>query len=239
MKKFHLHLIFIFLISFTIVNCFPCPTECICKSIDIGEDFSRMSYIINCTNVILNDNKLIYNAEPWTIIEDKNLDDKDDEVQNDYSISIDLSNSSTLKQFHNKTIQLNGFSFTIHSLSLTNQSKNFSIQTNAFNSTLYEKLKILNLSSCCQQIPNQCPQLLQPLKNLEILDLSGSDLYKTCLNTPGIIFCVIYYKTIIIHLIRYDNRKEKINTDLIGTDEHEKQIFITFFSYAIYLYDET
>jgi hypothetical protein len=145
-----------------------------------------MSYIIDCKNVLLNDNKLIYNAQSWSIFEDKIVDDQDDDTINDYIISIDLSNSLSLKEFTNKTIQLTGFSFLIQSLSLTNQSKNFFLQSNSFNSILYQNLKILNLSSCCQQVPNQCPQLFSPLNKLEVLDLSGSDMYKSCLNTPGI-----------------------------------------------------
>ena len=49
----------------------------------------------------------------------------DDDISNDYSISIDLSNSLLLKQFNNKTIQLTGFYFSIQSLSLASQSKYF------------------------------------------------------------------------------------------------------------------
>ncbi|CAF0757645.1 unnamed protein product [Adineta steineri] len=143
-----------------------------------------MTYTIDCSNVVLNDNKLIYHAQPWTILEDK-IDD--DETINDYTISIDLSNSSSFKQFNNKTIQLTGFSFSIHSLSLTNQPKQFQLDSNAFNSLLYQNLQILNLSSCCQQIPVQCPELFRPLNKLEVLDLSGSDMYKSCLNTPNTI----------------------------------------------------
>jgi hypothetical protein len=190
MKKFHPNPILIILILFlfflTIINCFPCPSECICKPTDIlDEDFTRMSYTIDCTNVILNNNQLVYHAQSWSILEDKIVDDEDDDTINDYIISIDLSNSSLLKQFDNKTIQLTGFSYLIQSLSLTNQSKNFLLQSNAFNSILYQNLKLLNLSSCCQQIPIQCPQLFLPLNKLEILDLSESDMYKSCLNTPS------------------------------------------------------
>jgi hypothetical protein len=190
MKKFHPNPILIILILFlfflTIINCFPCPSECICKPTDIlDEDFTRMSYTIDCTNVILNNNQLVYHAQSWSILEDKIVDDEDDDTINDYIISIDLSNSSLLKQFDNKTIQLTGFSYLIQSLSLTNQSKNFLLQSNSFNSILYQNLKLLNLSSCCQQIPIQCPQLFLPLNKLEILDLSESDMYKSCLNTPS------------------------------------------------------
>ena len=50
-----------------------------------------------------------------------------------------------------------------------------------------ESLRILNLSSCCKQMPYQCQQIFRPLKELRLLDLSGSDMYKVCLNTPGIV----------------------------------------------------
>lgn len=144
-----------------------------------------MSYIIDCKDITLNNNKLQYHAETWSIFEDKITDDQDDNNINDYMISIDLSNSLLLKEFNNKTIQLTGFSYQISSLSLTNQSKDFLLQLNSFNSNIYQNLKILNLSSCCQQIPNQCPQIFSPLNKLEVLDLSQSDMYKTCLNTPS------------------------------------------------------
>jgi hypothetical protein len=190
MKKFHLNRVLTFLIfllfSTILVDSFPCPSECICKPTDtIDEDFTRMSYIIDCTNVKLNNNKLIYQAQTWSILEDKKVDDLDDDIINDYVISIDLSNSLSLKQFNNQTIQLTDFSYLIQSLSLTNQAKNFLLESNSFNSDLYQNLKILNLSSCCQQIPIQCPQLFYPLKKLQVLDLSGSDMYKSCLDTSG------------------------------------------------------
>ena len=61
----------------TIVDSFPCPSECICKPTDtIDDDFTRMSYIINCTHVTLNNNKLIYHAQPWSILEDKIVDNE-------------------------------------------------------------------------------------------------------------------------------------------------------------------
>jgi hypothetical protein len=190
MKKLHRNhilicLIFLF-VFLPIINCFPCPPECICVPTGLNEDgFTRMNYIIDCTNVTLNNNKLIYQAPSWSILEDKNIEDEDDDINTEYMISIDLSNSSSLKQFNNQAIQLTGFSFSIQSLSLTSQSKTFALQPNAFSSSLYQDLKILNLSSCCQQIPTECPQLFRPLKKLQVLDLSGSNMYKTCLDTPG------------------------------------------------------
>ncbi len=206
MKKLHFNPILIFLIyllhSLTFINCFPCPSECICKPTDmIDEDYKQMSYIIDCTNVILNNNKLIYQAQSWSIDKDIINNDPDDQANNDYIISIDLSNSSSLKEFNNQTIELSSFSFTIRSLLLTNQPKNFLLQSNSFNSNLYQNLKILNLSSCCQQVPTDCPQLFRSLNQLEQLDLSGSNMYKSCLNTTG----------------KYKNRKKKprINNSFI------------------------
>ncbi len=176
--------IFVLLLSLTTVYSIPCPSECICKPTDMNDvDFTRMSYIIDCSNKSLNNDKLIYQAEEWSINEDKIVSDNDDDSITDYVISIDLSNS--LKKFTKETIQLTGFSFIIQSLSLTNQPKNFLLDSNSFNSPLYQDLKLLNLSSCCKQIPKECQQIFQPLKKLQVLDLSGSDMYKTCLNTPG------------------------------------------------------
>ncbi|CAF5086155.1 unnamed protein product, partial [Rotaria sp. Silwood1] len=177
--------IFILLSSLTIIHSFPCPPECICKPTDIDNvDFTRMAYLINCSNIFLNNQQLIYEAQQWSINEDKIIDDDSNDLENDYIISIDLSNSLSLKQFTNKTIQLTKFSYSIQSLSLSNQGKNFILNSNAFYSSIYENVKILNLSSCCKQIPNDCQEIFRPLKNLQVLDLSGSDMYKTCLNTP-------------------------------------------------------
>ncbi|CAF3297437.1 unnamed protein product [Rotaria socialis] len=182
---------FIFLFfCLTTIDSYPCPSECICQPTDMtDDDFTRMSYNIDCTNVTFKGNQVIYNALSWSIIEDKTTDDDDDDdgINNDYAISIDLSDSSLLKQFNNQAIQLTGFSFSLKSLSLTSQSKNLKIESNAFNSSLYQDLKILNLSSCCQQLPFECPQLFRPLNKLQVLDLSGSDMYKSCLNTPDTI----------------------------------------------------
>lgn len=178
--------IFLFLLL-TTVHSYPCPSECICKPIDINDDdFTRMSYIIDCTNVTFDSKQFIYNAPSWSINEDKLIDDEDDDTMfNDYILSIDLSDSSLLKQFNNQTIQLSGFSYSLQSLSLTSQSKNLLIDSNTFNAILYQNLKILNLSSCCQKVPVECPKLFRPLTKLKVLDLSGSDMYKSCLNTPG------------------------------------------------------
>ncbi|CAF1444193.1 unnamed protein product [Rotaria sordida] len=195
-KKFHVNPILIFLIillfCLTTINSYPCPSECICKPIDKSdEDFILMNYIIDCTNVTFNSNQFIYYAQSWSIVEEKINDndysDDDSNIINNYIISIDLTNSSSLKPFNNQTIQLTGFSYSLYSLSLASQTKNFSIELNAFNSILYQNLKILNLSSCCQQIPNECPQIFRPLNKLQVLDLSGSDMYKSCLNTPDTI----------------------------------------------------
>jgi hypothetical protein len=154
-------------------------------------DFTRMSYLIDCSNISLNNDQLVYQAEQWSINGDKlDRDDDSDEdgySTNDYIISIDFSNSLSLKKFTNKTIQLTGFSFLIQNLSLSNQANEITLNPNSFYSSVYENLQMLNLSSCCKQIPNQCQQLFRPLNKLEILDLSGSDMYKTCLNTPGML----------------------------------------------------
>lgn len=181
-----LNSVFFLLISLAIVDSFPCPSECICKPIDVKDvDFTRMSYLIDCSNKFLNSDKLIYQAEQWSINEDKiNNDDTDDSTK-DYIISIDLSNSLSLEKFTSKTIYLTGFSYSIQSLSLTNQSKNFILESNSFNLPLYQHLTFLNLSSCCKEIPKQCQQIFRPLTKLQILDLSGSYMYKTCLNTPS------------------------------------------------------
>jgi hypothetical protein len=130
-------------------------------------DFTRMSYLIDCSSQVFNNDQLSYRADEWSINEDRivNNDDDDDSIK-DYIISIDLSNSLSLKTF-------------------TNQPESFLLQSNSFNSPLYKNLKLLNLSSCCQQISNEYSQIFRPLNKLQILDLSGSDMYKTCLSTPG------------------------------------------------------
>ena len=163
----------------------PCPSGCICKPTDIPDvDFTRMSYLMDCSNQFLNSDHLNYHAEEWSINEDKIINDDADSIT-DYIIAMDLSNTSSLKKFTSRTVQLTGFAFAIQSLSLANQPKSFHLQSNSFNSPIFKDLKLLNLSSCCQQIPEECPQLFRPLDKLQILDLSGSDLYKTCLSTPG------------------------------------------------------
>lgn len=171
------------------IKSFPCPPECICRPTDmIDVDFAQMTYIIDCSNVPLNDNKLSYSAESWTINEDKitdNDDNDDEDLTNSYRIFLDLTNSSSLRDFHSQTIELTGFTFSIGSLSLASQSDKFILQSNAFNSSIFQNLKLLNLSSCCRQIPIECPQLFSPLEKLEILDLSGSDMFKNCLDKQG------------------------------------------------------
>ena len=140
---------------------------------------------MHCGNVSLNDGQLIYNAEPWSVADDTILDDDDDDFTNEYQISIDLTNAASLERFDQRTIQFTGFSFTVESLSLANQSSNFSLVPHAFNATIYQTLHRLNLSSCCQKIPAECQRLFLPLKKLQVLDLSGSDMYRSCLGTPG------------------------------------------------------
>jgi hypothetical protein len=194
MKKIFLSFIFIFFLI-TIVNSFPCPPECICIPTDTDDvEFIRMAYLIDCSNVTLNNDKLVYQAQSWSVYEDRinDADDPDDAI-NDYVISIDLSNSLSINNFTDQTIQLTNFSYSLQSLSLSSQSSKFIINSNAFNSSLYKRLKILNLSSCCEQIPKECQQLFRPLIKLEVLDLSGSDMYKTCLGTPGILSNAIFF----------------------------------------------
>jgi hypothetical protein len=184
MKKMFLNVVFLFLFSLKIVHSIPCPSECICKPMDINDvDFTRMSYLMNCSSQ--KNDRLVYRADQWTINEDRIVDDDDDDSVKDYVISIDLSNSLSLNKFTSQTIELTGFSYSLTSLSLTNQSKSFQLQANSFDSLLYSNLKSLNLSSCCQQIPKDCSQIFRPLNKLQVLDLSGSEMYKTCLGTPG------------------------------------------------------
>lgn len=148
--------------------------------------FTRMSYLIDCRNVSLPENRLAFQAQAWSIRADRvSYDDDEDNPTNDYLISIDLSDSSSLNTFTSRSIELTGFLYNLRSLSLTSQSKQFLLHPNAFNTPMYEHLKTLNLSSCCKKTPNQCAQLLRPLKRLELLDLSNSDMYKTCLQIPG------------------------------------------------------
>lgn len=190
----------ILLLSLTIVYSYPCPPECICKPIDISDAyFTRISYVINCANVSLKNEQLVYSAERWTINEDKAFDIDDPDAAVDYVLSIDLSNSSSLKEFTNKTIKLSKFQYVLHSLSLANQGNEFTLSSNSFSSPMYQNLKILNLSSCCIKVPEQCPKIFRPLQELQTLDLSGSDMYKTCLNTPGIfVFDSMIYLSISI-----------------------------------------
>lgn len=179
-------MLLIFLLLFPLISSMPCPSKCICKPIDMFDiDYTRMSYLIDCSNQIFSTNQLVYRAEKESINEEKILiDDLNDSI-NDYLISLDLSNNTSIQQFKSDTIQLTDFSFSIQSLSLANQPESFRLHTNCFNSPIYTNLKFLNLSSCCQRIPNECSQLFQPLTQLQILDLSRSNLYKTCLSNSG------------------------------------------------------
>ncbi len=182
-----LNVVFLVLFTFKIVHSIPCPLECICKPMDMNDmDFTRMAYRMDCSSQLLNNDRLVYHADEWTINEDRIVnDDDDDNSVKDYIISIDLSNLLSVNKFTSRTIELTGFSFLLQSLSLTNQPESFLLETNSFDSPLYTNLKLLNLSSCCQQIPNDCSQIFRPLNQLQILDLSGSEMYKTCLSTPG------------------------------------------------------
>lgn len=181
------HICSIFFFSVALIYAYPCPPECICPPLDMVDvDFTRMTYTIDCSNALLNGSRLVYQAAPWSIHEDKLVNnDDEDHLDNDYIISIDFTNTSALKSFHSRTIELTGFSFRLRSLSVASQSTEFVLQSHAFNSSLYEHLRVLNLSSCCRQIPIECQRLFSPLKKLEVLDLSGSDMYKNCLDKPG------------------------------------------------------
>lgn len=164
----------------------PCPLECRCQAIDMFDvDFTRLSYLMDCSNQFRTNDRLIYRAEDDSIKEGKIITDDSNESTVDYVISLDLSNATSIKQFTCETVQLTNFSFSIRTLALTNQPKSFHLHSNAFNAPIYQNLKLLNLSACCQNIPNDCSQLFQPLTQLEILDLSGSNLYKTCFATSG------------------------------------------------------
>ena len=174
------------LLLFPMIFSMPCPLECRCQAIDmIDVDFTRMAYLMDCSNQFRTTHRLIYRAEDESIKERKITNDDGNDSITDYVISIDLSNATSIKQFTSDTIQLTNFSYSIQSLSLTNQPKSFHLHSNSFDSPIYQNLKFLNLSSCCQKIPDDCPQLFQPLTQLEILDLSGSNLYKTCFATAG------------------------------------------------------
>ena len=197
MKKTSITSFYILLFFFTSTCPFPCPPECICESGDMNnDDFLRISYLIDCTNASLNNQQLIYEAEEWSRNQDILFDD--DYFIANYAVTVDLSNSMSLKRFTNQTIQFTNFSYIIRSLSLTNQRKDFILDSNSFYSPLYENLKILNLSSCCKRIPEACQQIFRRLENLRVLDLSGSDMYKYCLNTAGILhFTIRFMKNIL------------------------------------------
>ena len=187
MERMFLTVMFIVFFSPTVTNGFPCPSECICRPMAMADvDFTRMSYLIDCSRVSLNQSQLIYSAQPWSIDSDQLTEQSDDDDStHDYAIAIDLSDSKSLKDFTGDSIRFTGFTYSIQSLSLTSQSKQFSLDANTFNSSLYQDLRVLNLSSCCKHTPNRCEQLLRPLQKLQSLDLSHSNLYQTCLGTPG------------------------------------------------------
>lgn len=148
--------------------------------------FARLSYLIDCSDMALNDGKLAHTAEDWSLDADHSISNNDDsDINTDYAISIDLSNSVALKKFTDKSIDLRGFSYSLRSLSLANQGAKFLLAPDAFTSPIYENLQVLNLTNCCKQIPKRCPQLFKPLDKLQVLDLSGSEFYRTCLDTPG------------------------------------------------------
>ncbi len=60
-------------------------------------DFRRMSYVIDCSNGSLTNDKLAYQARVWSINEDKIIDDNSID---DYVFLIDLSNSLSLKKIY-------------------------------------------------------------------------------------------------------------------------------------------
>ncbi|CAF0792487.1 unnamed protein product [Adineta ricciae] len=160
---------------------------------------------MDCTKAEFKSNKFIYRAEQWEIDSDKTSEDVDDEeTLESYTLSIDLSNSTSVKKFTNQTIDFTGFKFVIQSLSLANQPGPCIITSNSFKSSIYETLNALNLSSTCtKQIPSDCPEIFRPLKNLRTLDLSGSNMYKTCLNKPDT------FSYIFNHLILRNNVYER------------------------------
>ncbi|CAF1178918.1 unnamed protein product [Adineta ricciae] len=196
---FRTSLFVLFISSMTILYAIPCPRECLCKPLE------PLSYQMDCTKVEFKSNTFIYRAEQWEIDSDKTSEDVDDEeTLESYTLSIDLSNSTSLKKFTNQTIDFTGFKFVIQSLSLANQQGPCIITSNSFKSSIYETLNALNLSfTCTKQIPNDCPEIFRPLKKLQTLDLSGSDMYKTCLNKPDT------FSYIFDHLILRNNVYER------------------------------
>lgn len=183
----HRYISFLILVCVPLIYSFPCPPECICKPTEAKDvDAVRMSYTIDCSHVPLRNHRLQYHAESWSIHEDRQIFyDDPDAINLDYLIALDLSNSLSLKSFGAEAIQLTGATYLLQNLSLASQSNEFQLLADAFNADFYRNLKLLNLSSCCQKIPIQCARLFIPLKELQVLDLSGSDMYKTCLSKPG------------------------------------------------------
>lgn len=178
--------VIIFFIIFSNVNSLPCPSQCICKPLDsVDDEFNRITYLMDCSNRSFTDGKLIYQADKWSIDQDRFADELNLQPLNFYSLSIDFSKSLSTKIFTSDTIQLTGFSYSLENLHLTSQSQDFTLTVHTFDSQMYSNVKFLNLSMCCHRIPENCAAVFRPLKQLQILDLSHSNMYKTCLQTPG------------------------------------------------------
>lgn len=180
--KLSMKFVILLFLLFSIVRSIPCPSQCICKSLDTtddNDDSDQISYLMDCSNQSFPDGKLIYEAEKWSI------DQIHIDTTNSYVLSIDFSKSLSTKTFTSDAIQLTGFSYSLENLYLTNQDKKFALAPNPFDSQIYSNIKFLNLSTCCHQIPENCASIFRPLRNLETLDLSHSDLYKTCLQSTG------------------------------------------------------
>ncbi|CAF1017249.1 unnamed protein product [Didymodactylos carnosus] len=195
----------------------PCPDECLCKALNTPIDaLTQTEYSIDCSATTLNklvyNAPLRIGGADIPNDGESEDQDEDDGAQKDYLISLDLSNTA-IKIFSNQTVKLTGFSHQIQALSLTSFNTNYlywkyhtinvrkhlmedeqpgiMIDPYAFNSSLLTNIKSLNLSYCCDEDENPfdtiCPYLFKPLSKLETLDMSGSDMYKVCLNTPGMI----------------------------------------------------
>lgn len=173
-----------------LTNGVPCPDQCICRSDNMNEFLStRISYTIDCTNAKLDHNELVINGELWSTEDEIIVKDIDPgEMNQPYFLSIVLRNSSNLKSFDRETIKPKGFRYVIQSLSISSLSDRFVLEPKAFDGGLFNELLVLNLSSCCRKIPIECSRLFEPLQNLVSLDLSGSDMYKNCLDRSGFHF---------------------------------------------------
>lgn len=184
MKLFYF-LVFFFLVEQ--IDGFPCPAECFCRAVDDQQldHFVRISYLIDCSNSSFPTDRFRFSADLSSINEFRIGEDRDDPSNKFYVISIDLSDSSSLANFAQNSIEIDGFPFVLTNLSLTSVNQSFSIATNAFAANIFKHLKHLNLSSCCRKVPLDCHKLFSPLKNLVSIDLSGSNLYQFCLNDSG------------------------------------------------------